>query len=37
MSRFAMGCPICGKYTEAKRGLFAKKKLNGANDIIIRI
>ncbi len=28
MSKFAIGCPNCGKYVEAKTGFFAKKKIN---------
>ena len=27
MAKFAIGCPICGKYAEAKTGFFAKKKI----------
>ena len=27
MGRFAIACPKCGKYAEAKTGFFAKKKI----------
>ena len=27
MAKFAIACPICGKYAEAKTGFFAKKKI----------
>lgn len=28
MAKFAIECPVCGKYAEAKTGFFAKKKIN---------
>ena len=28
MAKFAIECPVCGKYAEAKTGFFAKKKID---------
>ena len=27
MSKFAIACPVCGKYVEGKTGFFASKKI----------
>ena len=27
MARFAIECPVCGKYAEGKTGFFARKKI----------
>ena len=32
MSKFAMECPNCRKYVEAKTGVFARKKIDCACD-----
>ncbi len=30
MSKFVIECPVCGRYAEAKTGLFARKKIDCA-------
>ena len=30
MSKFVIECPHCGRYTEAKTGFFARKKIDCA-------
>jgi len=37
MAKFAIACPVCGKYAEAKTGFFAKKKIECACGNIINI
>lgn len=37
MAKFAIECPSCGKYAEAKTGFFAKKKVNCACGYIIDV
>lgn len=28
MAKFAIECPVCGKYAEGRTGFFARKKIN---------
>lgn len=37
MSKFAIECPVCGKYAEAKTGFFAKKRIDCACGNVINI
>ena len=37
MAKFAIACPVCGKYAEAKTGFFAKKKIECACGNIIDV
>ena len=37
MARFAIACPVCGKYAEAKTGFFAKKKIECACGNVINV
>ncbi len=37
MAKFAIACPICGKYAEAKTGFFAKKKIDCSCGNIINV
>lgn len=30
MAKFAIACPVCGKFAEAKTGFFARKKIECA-------
>ncbi|MCQ2496027.1 MAG: SPFH domain-containing protein [Lachnospiraceae bacterium] len=37
MAKFAIECPVCGKYAEAKTGFFAKKKIDCSCGNVINI
>ena len=37
MAKFAIECPVCGKYAEAKTGFFAKKKIECSCGNVINI
>ena len=37
MAKFAIACPVCGKYAEAKTGFFAKKKIECSCGNIINV
>lgn len=37
MSKFAIECPVCGRYAEAKTGFFAKKKIECACGNVINV
>ena len=37
MAKFAIACPVCGKYAEAKTGFFARKKIECACGNIINV
>lgn len=37
MAKFAIECPVCGKYAEAKTGFFAKKKIDCSCGNIINV
>lgn len=37
MAKFAIECPVCGKYAEGKTGFFAKKKIDCACGYIINV
>ena len=37
MARFAIACPVCGKYAEARTGFFAKKKIECSCGNIINV
>ena len=37
MAKFAIACPVCGKYAEAKTGFFAKKKIDCSCGNIINL
>ena len=37
MARFAIACPVCGKYAEAKTGFFARKKIDCSCGNVINV
>ena len=37
MAKFAIECPVCGKYAEAKTGFFAKRKIDCSCGNVINV